>query len=101
MPDCLDSVPATGCEVAGGISSQDAVRGYKAEMLTADTDITGRLHLIRAEYLESPGLHLTKLQVQRLWGLDDVTAEALLSALMDVKFLRRTHRNAYARADIG
>jgi hypothetical protein len=66
-----------------------------------DTHITDCLQLIRAEYLEIPGLHLTKLQAQRLWGLDDVTAEALLSALMDVKFLRRTHRDTYVRANIG
>ena len=59
------------------------------------------LRLIRAEYLEIPGLRLTKPQVQRLWGLDDVTTDALLAALEDVKFLRRTHRDAYVRADIG
>lgn len=28
------------------------------------------LRLIHAEYREMPGLHLTKPQVQRLWGLD-------------------------------
>jgi hypothetical protein len=71
-------------------------------MLTADTHITEWwLQLIRAEYLEIPGLRLTKLQAQRLWGLDAVTAGALLSALIDVKFLRRAHRDAYVRADIG
>ena len=69
--------------------------------MTADTHIADLLQLIRAEYLEIPGLHLTKLQAQRLWGLDDVTVEALLSALLDVKFLKRTHRDAYVRADIG
>ena len=70
-------------------------------MLIADPHIMEWLPLIRAEYLESPGLRLTKPQVQRLWGLDDVTAEALISALMDVKFLRLPHRNAYVRADAG
>lgn len=70
-------------------------------MFAADTHIMNWLQLIRAEYLEIPGLRLTKPQVQRLWGLDDVTTEALLSALMDVKFLRRTHGDAYVRADIG
>jgi hypothetical protein len=85
----------------GGVPSQDAVRGYKAKMLTADTHIMDWLQLIRAEYLEIPGLRLTKLQVQRLWGLDDVAAEAVLSALIDVKFLRRTHQGAYVRADVG
>jgi hypothetical protein len=55
--------------------------------------------LIRAEYLEIPGLALTKPQVERLWGLDATTSEALLAALVDVKFLRRTLRDAYVRAD--
>lgn len=75
------------------------VPGYEAEILTADTHITEWLQLIRAEYVEIPGLRLTKLQVQRLWGLDPVTSEALLAALVDAKFLRCTRRNAYVRAD--
>ena len=54
--------------------------------------------LIRAEYLETPGLALTKAQVERLWGLDAVVSEALLAALVDVKFLRRTVRDTYVRA---
>lgn len=70
-------------------------------MLHADMHITEWLQLIRAEYLEIPGLRLTKPQVQRLWGLDHVTSEALLSALVDVKFLRRTPQDAYVRADVG
>ena len=70
-------------------------------MLTANAHITDWLQLIRAEYLEIPGLSLTKRQVQRLWGLDLVTSEAVLAALVDVKFLRRTGRDAYIRADVG
>ena len=68
-------------------------------MWTADTHLTERIDLIRAEYLESPGLHLTKPQVQRLCGLDDVTSEALVAALVDVKFLKCTSQGAYVRAD--
>ena len=68
---------------------------------TADTHIAGWLQLIRAEYLEIPGLSLTKRQVQRLWGLDLDTAEAVLAALVDVKFLRCTKHHAYVRADVG
>jgi hypothetical protein len=68
-------------------------------MSTAETHIGDWLQLIRAEYLEIPGLCLTKPQVQRLWGLDAVTAEALLAALVDVNFLRRTAKDAYVRAD--
>lgn len=57
--------------------------------------------LIRAEYLEIPGLCLTKPQVERLWNLDPSTAEALLTALVDTKFLKRTLRGGYMRADLG
>jgi hypothetical protein len=70
-------------------------------MPTADTHLTDWLQLIRAEYLESPGLSLTERQVQRLWNLDHVTAEAVLAALVDMKFLRCTRRQAYVRADGG
>ena len=58
------------------------------------------LQLIRAEYLEMPGLHLTAGQVQRLWGLDASLCEALLTALVDGRFLR-CFRGAYLRADQG
>jgi hypothetical protein len=68
-------------------------------MLTADTDVTGWLRLIRAEYLEMPGLSLTTPEARRFWGLDEATIDALLSALVNQKFLRRTSRNAYVRAD--
>ena len=40
-----------------------------ASMNHEDT-MTDWLQLIRAEYHEIPGLHLTKPQVQRLWNLD-------------------------------
>jgi hypothetical protein len=68
-------------------------------MSTAENNVEDWLMLVRAEYLEIPGLSLTKPQVERLWGLDAVTSEALLAALIDVKFLRRTVRDAYVRAD--
>ena len=69
--------------------------------MSTSPHLTDWLHLIRGEYLEIPGLRLTKPQVQRLWGLDDLTSEALLTALIDVKFLRRTSQDAYVRADAG
>ena len=68
-------------------------------MSRAETHVKDWLMLVRAEYVEMPGLSLTKPQVERLWGLDAVTSEALLAALIDVKFLRRTVRDAYVRAD--
>jgi hypothetical protein len=44
-------------------------------MSTGDTQINDWLQLIRAEYLEVPGLRLTRPQVERLWELDSVTSE--------------------------
>jgi len=57
--------------------------------------------LIRAEYRESPGLRLTKGEIERLWQLDSTTSEAVLATLIDSGVLRRTHSGAYVRADAG
>ena len=83
------------------ITSPAAEQPAGAGVMPVDATIPRWLQLIRAEYMEMPGLHLTEAQVRRLWGLDSVTAEALLSALLDVKFLKRTHQGAYVRADQG
>ena len=56
---------------------------------------TDWLRLIQAEYLEMPGLHLTKPQVQRLWGLEPRLCDALLNALVASEFLDQTPRGAY------
>jgi hypothetical protein len=61
--------------------------------------MTDWLTLIRAEYSEIPGLHLTKRQAQRLWSLDDHACDTLLSTLEAQKFLRRTPNGGYVRAD--
>jgi hypothetical protein len=52
---------------------------------------------IRAEYLESPGLRLTAPQIQRLWQLDAIQCEAVLTALIDARFLRRTRDGEFVR----
>jgi hypothetical protein len=67
-------------------------------MSRTETHLEDWLMRIRAEYLEMPRLALTKAQVERLRGLDAVVSEALLAALVDVKFLRRTVRDTYVRA---
>ena len=69
-----------------------------AAMNCEDT-MTDWLNLIRGEYHEIPGLHLTKPQVQRLWNLDASTCAAILQALETDKVLRRTHTGAYVRAN--
>ena len=60
--------------------------------------VTDWLQLIQAEYLEMPGLRLTKPQVKRLWGLDEPMCDALLDALVTAQFLARTKSDAYVLA---
>jgi hypothetical protein len=53
---------------------------------------------IRGEYLEMPGLSLTAVQAQRLWGLDGEACGLLLESLLESGFLRRTTQGVYVRA---
>jgi hypothetical protein len=51
------------------------------------TGVESTLHRIQRDFLEMPGLRLTSRQAQRLWGLDALICDALLRALVDVRFL--------------
>ena len=51
------------------------------------TGVEGTLERIQRDFLEMPGLCLTSRQAQRLWGLDALICDALLKALVDVRFL--------------
>ena len=53
-------------------------------------DFVRLLDIVRGEYLEMPGLRLTRRQAQRLWALDTTTCNALLNSLERAGFLRRT-----------
>ena len=55
--------------------------------------------IVRSEYLESPGLSLTKRQVQRLWALDGATCDRLLHMLISSGFLRRTPSGMFVKSD--
>ena len=57
------------------------------------------LRRVQGEFLEMPGLRLTEPQARRLWGLDAVSCEALLGALVDAKFLYRTRDGAFVRVE--
>ena len=65
-------------------------------------DVTVRdwLDLIRAEYLEMPGLSLTEPQFERMWNLTPDLAETLLQELQRICFLRRTRKGTFVRADL-
>jgi hypothetical protein len=59
------------------------------------------LERICGEYLEMPGLRLTRQQAQRLWGLDEATCAQSLEFLVGSRFLIRIDGNTYARLTEG
>ena len=59
------------------------------------------IRLVQCEYAEMPGLHLSKRQAQRLWNLDQRSAEMIFDTLEASHFLKRTANDIYVRADIG
>ena len=56
------------------------------------------LQLVEGEYRETPGLVLTEAQAERWWGMDAAMCRAVLTALLERRFLRRTAGGAYVRA---
>jgi hypothetical protein len=63
-----------------------------------NVDFVRLLDIARGEYLEMPGLRLTRCQAQRLWALDTATCDALLDTLESAQFLRRTQGGEYMLA---
>jgi len=59
------------------------------------------VRLIQSEFAEMPGLHLSKRQAQRLWNLDEQSADAIFGALEASNFLKRMPNDMYMRADVG
>lgn len=55
--------------------------------LTVDESLLRR---VRSELREIPGLRLTPLQAQRLWGLDAVTCDAVVDLLTEARVLARS-----------
>jgi hypothetical protein len=67
-------------------------------MVATHTDPSDWVQLIRAEYLEMPGLALTPRQVRRLWHLDTPMCDWVLDRLVADHFLRHTAIDTYVRA---
>lgn len=57
------------------------------------------VHRVRAEFVEMPGLRMTVRQAQRFWGLEEELCDAILSRLVEMRFLRRTHDSVFTRWD--
>jgi hypothetical protein len=56
------------------------------------------LQRAQAEFLEMPGLQLTEAQAARLWSLNSATCSAVLTRLVEARFLIRTRNASFARA---
>jgi hypothetical protein len=64
---------------------------------SADALISHSISVVRGAYLEIPALHLTRSQVQRLWGLDPDSCDSVLAALIKLQFLEQTPGGAFVR----
>jgi hypothetical protein len=64
-------------------------------------ELDALLHRVRGEFVEMPELRLTVGQAARLWGLDRVTCQAVIDALIGSSFLRLTTAGVVIRADQG
>jgi hypothetical protein len=76
----------------------EALSEMESETVTVATELLNRA---KQEYLEMPGLVLTSRQASRLWNLDAVVCQALLSALVHEAFLSETRGGAYLRRGSG
>ena len=56
------------------------------------------LRRAQAEFLEMPGLQLTVAQASRLWHFDSALCSAVLSRLVEQRFLIETRNHSFARA---
>jgi hypothetical protein len=52
----------------------------------------------QAEFLEMPGLQLTVAQASKLWHFDAALCIAVLSRLVEQRFLVETRNRSFARA---
>jgi hypothetical protein len=82
--------------VASGESSF-ALLGQPKGPSTEDRPLSAMVARLRAEYLEMPGLRLKAEQVQRLCGIEPMSCQSALAALVDANFLRVTPGGHYAR----
>ncbi len=73
---------------------------FMTQVGSGATPVIDWLRLIQAEYLEVPGLHLTRGEVERFWGLSALKCDELLGTLVATGFLRKTPAGRYVRASV-
>jgi hypothetical protein len=57
------------------------------------------IQIVRGEFLEIPGLLLTRSQVEHLWGLERDLCDEVLHGLIESRFLERTPSGAFVHVD--
>jgi hypothetical protein len=75
----------------------DALERSGEAMSVAEQSVAEWTDRIRAEYLEMPGLALTRWQMRRLWLLDASLCDAVVDALVASHVLYRRPNDTYAR----
>lgn len=68
--------------------------------MPADTALGHLVWRAQAEYIEMPGLCLTRRQAQRLWGLDEAHCLAVLDALVESRFLVESQQGCFVRTGL-
>jgi hypothetical protein len=59
-----------------------------------DSDLLAR---IRMEFVEMPGMRLTRIQARRLWNLHQAACDEVLDALVEQGFLKQGSDGAFLR----
>jgi hypothetical protein len=78
-----------------------ACRSRDTDAQAAQASLARSVGLVRSEYLESPGLQLTRSEARRFWNFDTVTCDLVLDLLTVTKFLRETTAGAFVRTECG
>jgi hypothetical protein len=70
-------------------------------MPLASNDDLNLMTRIRMEFVEMPGMRLTRPQARRLWNLEQAACDELLDALVEEGFLKQTSDGAFLRKRYG
>jgi hypothetical protein len=79
------------------MKEQTTVSGGTRAAQPADV-FANALQRAQAEFMEMPGLQLTEAQAARLWSFDSALCTAVLTALVESRFLVRTRNASFLRA---
>jgi hypothetical protein len=74
---------------------------WKVSGVSDRSSFDNMIRIIRAEFAEMPGMHLTRGQFRRLWDLTEADCERLLTHLFGTGFLREGRQGRIGRpADV-